>query len=121
MSLPIINFKITNTEVSDDLKDIAEQKLTTLDKFIGDSPSVCDVEFERVTNHHQQGDIFRAEVNLQINGKLYRAEATTSSFEKALDQVKDDLQHELHAKQGKKETLFMKGARQIKEMMRRGK
>lgn len=121
MSFPMINFKSTNTEISDDLKYVAENKLATLDKFIGEAPAICDVEFERVTNHHQQGEIFRVEVNLQIEGNLHRAEATAESFEKALDQTRDDLQHELHAKQGKQETLFIKGARQIKEMMRWGR
>lgn len=121
MSLPIINFKVTNASVEDSLKDICENKLKTLEKFIGDAPTVCDVEFERVTNHHQQGNINRVEVNLEINGKLYRAEATSESFEKAIDEVRSDLEHELHSVHGKKETMLLRGARKIKEMMRLGR
>ncbi len=117
----MINFKITNTEISDQLKDIAENKLTTLEKFVGEAPAVCDLEFEKITNHHQSGSIYRAEVNLEINGKLYRAEATADSFEKAIDEVRSDLQNELHSKQGKRETLVMRGARRVKEMMRFGR
>ena len=117
----MINFKITNTEISDQLKDIAENKLTTLEKFVGEAPAVCDLESEKITNHHQSGSIYRAEVNLEINGKLYRAEATADSFEKAIDEVRSDLQNELHSKQGKRETLVMRGARRVKEMMRFGR
>ncbi len=116
----MINFKATNAEVSDHLKNIAENKLTTLEKFVGDAPAVCDVEFERITNHHQNGNIHRVEVNLELNGKLYRAEATAESFEKAIDEVRGDLEHELHSKQGKRETMVLRGARKMKEMMRFG-
>lgn len=117
----MINFKATNTEINDQLKDIAENKLTTLEKFVGESPAICEVEFERITNHHQSGNIHRAEVNLEINGKLHRAEATADSFEKAIDEVRADLYHELHSAQGKQETLFMRGARRVKNMMRFGR
>ena len=116
----MINFKATNTSVSDHLKDIAENKLSSLDKFIGEAPVVCDVEFERVTNHHQQGLIHRVEVNIEINGQLYRAEATDESFEKAIDIAKDQLYQELQSRQGKRETMLLRGARKMKEMMRFG-
>jgi len=117
MSFPSINFKITNTEIDDTLKDIAENKLSVLDKFIGNHSSICEVEFEKITNHHQQGDIHRVEVNLQIDGKLFRAESTAESFEKSLDEVKEDLWNKLQSIKGKKDTLLKKGARKIKEMM----
>lgn len=120
MAFPMINFKSTNTSISDHLKDVAEEKLSTLNKFIGEAPVVCDIEFERITNHHQQGNIHRVEVNLELNGKLYRAESTAESFEKAVDDVRNDLNHELHSEQGKRETLLLRGARKMKEMMRFG-
>jgi ribosomal subunit interface protein len=120
MSLPMINFKATNTEISDHLKDITENKLASLDKFIGDAPVICDVEFKKITNHHQNGNIHGVEINLEINGKLYRAEATAESFEKAIDEAKGDLHHELHSRQGKQETMVLRGARRVKEMMRFG-
>jgi ribosomal subunit interface protein len=116
----MINFKATNTEISDHLKDVTANKLENLDKFIGNAPAVCDVEFERITNHHQNGNINRVEINLELNGKLYRAEATAESFEKAIDEAKGDLYHELHSSQGKRETMVLRGARRMKEMMRFG-
>lgn len=120
MSFPMINFKVTNTEVSDQLKDIAENKLQTLEKFVGDAPAVCDLEFERITNHHQNGNIHRVEVNLELNGKLHRAEATDESFEKAIDEVRAELENKLRSHQGKRETMILRGARRMKEMMRFG-
>lgn len=118
MSFPMINFKATNADVTDQLKSVAESKLAGLDKFVGDAPAICDVEFERITNHHQQGNIHRVEVNLEVNGKLYRAEATDETFEKAIDGVRSDLWHELQSSRGKRDALIKRGARKMKEMMR---
>ncbi len=120
MSFPIINFKLTQTEITDNLKNVTENKLRTLEKFIGKAPSICDVEFERVTNHHQGGNIHRVEVNLEVNGKLFRSEATSDSFEKALDEVRSELDEELRRARGKEETLLKRGGRRFKELIRWG-
>ncbi len=121
MSLTHINFKITNTTIPDPLKNVTESKLRTLEKYIGESPTICDVEFERITNHHQQGNINRVEVNLEINGKLFRAEATSDSFEKAIDNVREELQQTLDSHRGKQDTLLRRGARKMKHLMRFGR
>lgn len=119
MSFPIINFKITNAEIGDNLKEITEEKLSTLDKFIGDLPALCEVEFEKITNHHQQGNIFRVEVNLTVNGKLHRAEVTSESFENSADKVREELYNVLQTVKGKRDTILMRGARKLKEMINR--
>jgi ribosomal subunit interface protein len=118
MSFPIINFKATQAEISDNLKDVTENKLRSLEKFIGAAPAICDVEFEKITNHHQQGNIHRVEVNLEVNGKLFRSEATSDSFEKAIDEVRSELDEELRRARGKKETMLKKGGRRLKELLR---
>lgn len=116
----MIKFKITNAEITEQLKEITVNKLTTLDKFIGDAPTICEVEFEKITNHHQHGLIHRVEINLQIDGKLFRSEATSDSFEKAIDEARGDITHKLNSSRGKRNTLWMSGARKIKKMMRWG-
>lgn len=120
MSFPTINFKLTQTEITDNLKSVTENKLRGLEKFIGAAPAICDVEFERITNHHQGGNIHRVEVNLEVNGKLFRAEATSESFEKAVDEVRADLDAEMRSARGKEETMFKKGGRRLKEWIRWG-
>lgn len=120
MSFPSINFKKTNAEVEDRLLDLMEQKLRSLEKFIGEAPTICDVEFEKVT-HHQSGNVHRVEVNLDLNGKLYRAEAVSDSFEKAMDEVRSELDNTLRSERGKSETLLKKGGRKLKELLRFGR
>jgi ribosomal subunit interface protein len=115
----MINFKATNVHINDALKSLAEQKLQSLDKYLHNSSVICDVEFEQVAKH-QHGNLFRIEVNLEIDGKLYRAEATLDSFEKAIDEVRNELDTEVRRDKGKKEALLKRGARKIKEMLRFG-
>ena len=120
MSFPIINFKNTNTESNIDLQDLVTDKFTSLEKFLGDETDVkCDVEFEKVTNS-QSGDIFRVETNLWLHGKLYRAEASLDSFEKAIDEVRNELDKELRRANDKRDSLIKRGGRAIKDMMRFG-
>ncbi len=120
MAFPMIQFKATNTELEGTLQDLIEQKMQTLEKFLGDDTSVkCEVEFEKVTAQ-QSGQIHRVEVNLFRNGKLFRAEATEDSFEKAIDEVRDELDKELRRDRKKKETMLKRGGRAIKQMLRLG-
>ena len=115
MTFPTINFKATNTDLEPTLTDLAEQKYTSLEKFWSDNAQVfCEVEFDKVTNRNG-GPIHRVEVNLTVNGKLYRAEATMESFEEAIDEVRDELEQELRRTKEKQDTLVRKGGRMMKE------
>lgn len=120
MSFPNINFKQANVIVDDKLLDLLEEKLSTLEKFVGDWPSVCDVEFERTTRH-QQGDVYTVAVNLEINGKLYHASATEANFEKAVDEVRNELEVTLRKAIEKRDTMIKRGGRKLKEMLRFGR
>ena len=115
MTFPTINFKATNTNLEPTLTDLAERKYTALEKFWSDDAQVfCEVEFDKVTSRNG-GPIHRVEVNLTVNGKLYRAEATMESFEEAIDEVRDELEQELRRTKEKQDTLVRKGGRQMKE------
>mgnify|MGYP005848636549 CR=1 FL=1 len=119
MGFPNIQFKATNTEVDEELQILLEQKLSSLEKYLNtETDLVCEVEFEKVS-HHQSGNVHRVEVNFFKNGELFRAEAIEDSYEKAIDEVRDELDKELRRNRNKKETMFRKGARRLKEMMRR--
>ncbi len=119
MSFSNIHFKVTNAEVNNYLKQLVADKFESLKKFIGEAPFVCEVEFEKVT-HHNTGDIYRLETNLEVNGKFYRAEATEDSFEKAIDAVRSDLERELRHQNTKRDTMLRRGGRKLKEMLRFG-
>jgi ribosomal subunit interface protein len=122
MSFPTINIKATNMELSDELRSLLEQKIQALEKFIPNDESdvVCQAELERMTDK-QSGRIQRAEVNLRVAGKLYRAEATEEQMEKAIDSVRDEIKRELRKARGKEQSLMKRGGQAIKRMVRFGR
>ncbi len=118
MSLPIINFKFTNTDVNENLQDIVTSKFQSLEHFIGSETDVTiDVEFEKEADQ-QSGKVFRVECNWKLHGELFRADASELNFEAAIDEVQAELDKELRRANDKRHTLIKKGGREIKEMMR---
>ena len=118
MSLERITFKHTGIDVRHHLEDLITEKLQTLDRFLGGKSDVrCEVEFAKVAPK-QHGDIYRVEVNIWSAGTLHRAEAVNDAFEKAIDAVRSELESELQRARTKKQSLWRKGARRVKDMMR---
>lgn len=122
MSFPSINTKATNMELTDELTTLLDQKLTPLEKFIpkDETDLKCDVELERLTEH-QSGRVHRAEINLFIAGRKYRAEATEDQMEKAIDRMKNEVKKEIRRSNSKHGSMVKRGGRKIKDMMRFGK
>ncbi|MCU0678189.1 MAG: HPF/RaiA family ribosome-associated protein [Candidatus Pacebacteria bacterium] len=121
MTFPTITFTHKNVSPDHTLHALVTSKLTSLQKYLKGARSVrCEVEFERITSH-TQGSVCRIEVNLWRGDRLARAEATEETFEKAVDEVRRNLEHELERAHDKRVSMFRKGARRIKEMMRWGK
>jgi ribosomal subunit interface protein len=121
MTFPTIQFKSLQGEATDDLKVLVDQKFESLEKYVGNETDVtCEVEFEKIVSH-QSGRIYRVEANFWLAGNLFRAEATEESFEQAIDAVRQELDTLLRRTSDKNESLFRKGARKVKDMMRFGK
>ncbi|MEK7178103.1 MAG: ribosome-associated translation inhibitor RaiA [Patescibacteria group bacterium] len=115
-----IDLKTKNFEITPSIRTYLQDKLNAVDKFLPNDESIfADVELAKTTKHHQKGDIFRAEVNLKMPGRLIRAVAETWDLHAAIDIVKDDLQREITMNKEKKISLYRKGARLLKKLLRR--
>ena len=118
MSFQNIIFKHTNIGSDSKLDAYATEKFLTLAKYTSADARV-EVEYERVASH-RQGEICRVEVNINAGRDFYRAENTKETFEAAINLVRDELEAEMDKAQKKRSSLFRRGARRIKEMMRFG-
>ena len=115
-----INLKTTNFEITPSIKNYLEQRLNSLDKFLPNDESIfADVELAKTTKHHQKGDIFMAEVNLTVPGRLIRAVAEESDLHVSIDAVKEQLQREITMKKEKNISLYRRGARLLKKFLRK--
>ena len=87
-----IKLKATKLEMTDAIRNYVQTKMDMLDKYLGDIPVLnCDVEVERIIGGQNKGDVFRAEVNLEVPRELLRVEKTEKDLYKAIDKVKDHL------------------------------
>lgn len=93
----IQRIKGTNMELTEAIKDAVADELAALDTRVerwGTAVS-ADVEVGRTSNHHQKGEVFRAEINLTIPGKLLRAEDENEDLYVAIKNVVGTLGREL--------------------------
>ena len=117
------NIKGTDVVLTPDIRDQVGKVCSTLEKLSDtDSESlVCAVEVGRTTEHHQQGKIFRAEVNFSAAGEYFRAEAEAETVANALDSVRDELKRVLSHRKHKKQSIARRTGARLKEIFRFGK
>ncbi|MFZ2500509.1 MAG: HPF/RaiA family ribosome-associated protein [Minisyncoccia bacterium] len=114
-----ITIKTTNHELSLSMRDLIEEKFSALDKFVVGGTLACEIEQSIAVE--RAGAKYRAEGNLSVNGKLFRAEAMGTTLEEAIDRVRDELVREVQHVRGKKQGLVKRGGAALKQMLRFGK
>ena len=110
------HIKGTNVSVSQELAVYLEKKLESLKKFVDyESDAVrFDIELGKTTRRHQTGDIFRAEFNIFVGGKSFRAACESESLHSAIDLVKDEILPALRADKNKRMSLLRRSGERIK-------
>jgi len=114
-----INIKATNIELTHAISDYVTKKVSMIEKYFDANPdAVAQVEVGKTTQHHKQGDVFRAEIHITGAGLDIYAASEQSDLYAAIDLVKDEIIRNSLQEKGKKETLARRGARVVKDMMR---
>ena len=113
-----INIKTTNMDLTPAIEDYVNKKLASLEKFKGDGEASIYVEVGKTTNHHKQGELFKAEINLGLNGKNFFTDSEKDDLYKAIDESEEDLIRQITYKKDKDQTLFKRGAMSVKKMLK---
>ena len=87
-------------DVTPPLEVYIEEKLMPLAKFVDhfekDGEIVVRLEVSRTSQHHKKGDeVFMACADMELPGKVLRAEATADDIRKAIDDVRGMLHMEI--------------------------
>ena len=116
-----LNIKATNMQLTPAIRSYVENKVSALEKLVDpdDTTVHADVEVGQTSRHHQHGDIFRAEINLQISGEMLRVESQQDNLYAAVDEVKDEMQRRLRKVKTKRTRGTRKGGLEFKKMLRR--
>ncbi|PIT91070.1 ribosomal subunit interface protein [Candidatus Kaiserbacteria bacterium CG10_big_fil_rev_8_21_14_0_10_49_17] len=119
----LVSIKATLIELTPEIEEYINKKVGTFEKHIHkDDESVkCEVEVGKVSEHHQSGDVYRTEVNITHDGKLFRAESKGESMNAALDSVRDEMEKQLRRHKKKKDSLLRRGGARVKGMLKFGR
>jgi len=114
-----IDVKQTNIEMTPALQEYLDKRLEKLERFIdSDSSAYMQVEIGTITSGQNSGDIFRAELNLELDGEHFRTEARTTDLYKSIDDAKDEMVRSVKSYKGKRRTLLRKGGNAIKSILK---
>ncbi len=124
-----IIIKTININLTDKEKDVMEEKLTKLDRFLTvfhkgedeglNPPAEVDVTISRETNHHLKGPIFKTAINLVLPGKTLRVEEQDESVNLSFQKAKEEAEREVKKYKGKRQSIIKKGMLSIKKKLKR--
>lgn len=103
--------------MTEDLKDFTEKKILTLERLVGDAADV-KIDFSKETNHHKNGELYRVGIEINTHGDRFFTEESSEDFKTSVNRAKEELQKQIIAKKGVKETKLRnesKAVRQLKE------
>lgn len=113
-----INIKATNIELTEAINDYVNKRLSGIKKFVKDGEMISFVEVGKTTNHHKQGDIFRAELNIEIAGTKFYTFSEKDDLYSAVDDAKEEIVRQIINNKDRKKTLFKRGAISVKKMLK---
>ena len=93
-----ISIKARELDLTDPLKKYIDMRIGSLSKYLKrfvEDLVLVEVEVARSTQHHRHGDVYYAEVNLTLPGKLLRATHEGGDVRECIDKVKNTLQREI--------------------------
>ena len=112
--------KFTGMDSTSQMTDYLERKIDSLDRLIdsADTSVLAQVEVGKITEHHNKGEIFRAEINLHIAGNDFRVECTADTLYSAIDLAREQLYHELQSHKRRKISLMRRSGAKIKSLLK---
>ncbi len=112
------NIKATNIELTSAINDYVNKRLQALEKFTKDKEIVAYVEVGKTTKHHKEGEIFKAEFNLEISGVKFYSVSEKEDLYQAIDDAKEEVVHQIKNDKKRKQTLYKRGASSVKKMLK---
>ena len=118
-----INLQGKNIELTPAINDYVLKRVGNLEKLLKrmeEEGAEAMVRFDvaKTTNHHKGGEIFRADCSIDIKGENFYSSAEKEDLYAAIDAVKENLFNEIEKHKDRKQTLFHRGARSIKKMLK---
>jgi len=86
-------------ELSESVRAYADKKFRVLEKFVTRFEKGGEIELHveilKTTEHHRKGDIYQANANIRLPGKMLNVEEKGDNVHTAIDLAKDVLKMEI--------------------------
>lgn len=104
-------------DLTDAIKSYADEKMSALNKYLPDAgaEAVFNLRLGKVSNSQHSGKIFYAEVSIKTPEKNFGALVESDDIYSAIDQLKDDLAHNIAHYKDKSHSKNIRSARKFKE------
>jgi ribosomal subunit interface protein len=113
------NIKATNMELTSAINDYIEKRLSGIKKFVkNEEEAIVYIEVGKTTNHHKQGDVFKAEFNIEISGTKFYTISEKEDLYTAIDDAQKEIIRQISQNKDRKQTLFKRGASSVKKMLK---
>jgi ribosomal subunit interface protein len=120
-----IIYKGKDTILTASIKVYMDEKIARpIEKLVDKKESehaILEIELGRTTKHHQKGGVWRAEANVTIGAKMFRAESFGESPHEVVDLLENEIIREVKRDKEKKKTTSRRDARKIKRSSRKSR
>ncbi|MGC8651300.1 MAG: HPF/RaiA family ribosome-associated protein [Minisyncoccia bacterium] len=108
-----LNINTQNLELLEGIRSKIEKNLQSLNKFTKSFGEKADLEITliRITNHHEQGNIYSGQAKFQIPGKDIFCKEEGNSIEEVTNRLRDRLKRLLVEKKEIKQSKWKKIAK----------
>jgi ribosomal subunit interface protein len=114
-----IQIQTTGITLTEAITDYTSKRMEAITQFFNNDSTVkCDVELGKTTNHHNKGDIFRAEIHIVGKDKNFYASAEEDDLYKAIDMVRDEMLREVRSGKDKNVSGVRREGAKAKEMLK---
>lgn len=118
-----INLQSKNMTLTPSIHEHVLKRINNLEKLLSkieekQGSVLVNFEVGKSTNHHRSGEIFHADCLIRIDGKEFYSSADKEDLYEAVDVVRDSLFNEISKNKDRERTLFYRGARSVKKMLK---
>ncbi|MFA6432454.1 MAG: ribosome-associated translation inhibitor RaiA [Candidatus Paceibacterota bacterium] len=114
-----IRTKATNITLTPAITEYLDKHIRKIVKLVGSNPAIqCDVELARTSDHHQKGEIFRAEIHILGAGIDAYASSEAEDLYRAIDGVRSEILHELNNRKDKRQSAVRRGGARVKAIVK---
>jgi ribosomal subunit interface protein len=112
-----IDITAKNIDLTDALRNRVESELAKLEKIVGTDTRIY-VEIGKISNHHKQGDVYKAEGKISSPGADYFADIVTDDLYTAIGDLGNELFRQVTTSKSRGRALMRKGQSIIKKLLR---